>query len=170
MDLCKYTRPYQIVLARVPCDKTLRETVARTEQRIAEFRNDPNHEHLQTMSSQDRLIIPDITYALTHHFEELVGEYFQNQAWQGHFIFDAREVIDFALTRTGLILKSEGRFGAAAGIRTSHEPRRLYFDRPFLIYVRKRGANARPFFVMWVDNAELMQPYDAPARTDSSRP
>ncbi len=29
------------------------------------------------------------------------------------------------------------------------------FDRPFLIVVKKRGAE-RPFFVMWVDNAELL--------------
>ncbi len=28
-------------------------------------------------------------------------------------------------------------------------------NRPFLIYIRKRGAD-RPFFVMWVDNAELL--------------
>jgi hypothetical protein len=29
------------------------------------------------------------------------------------------------------------------------------FDRPFLIVVKKRGAE-HPFFVMWVDNAELL--------------
>jgi hypothetical protein len=27
--------------------------------------------------------------------------------------------------------------------------------RPFLIYLKKRGAG-HPFFVMWVDNAELL--------------
>jgi hypothetical protein len=35
-------------------------------------------------------------------------------------------------------------------------PKKLHFDRPFLIYLKKRDA-ARPFFVMWVDNAELLQ-------------
>jgi hypothetical protein len=59
----------------------------------------------------------------------------------------------------------------ASGIRGPLDvPRYFYFNRPFLISVAKRGANARPFFVMWVDNAELMQPYDAPARADNSRP
>jgi hypothetical protein len=38
------------------------------------------------------------------------------------------------------------------------KPRHLRFDRPFLICVKKREANATPFFLMWVDNAELMQP------------
>lgn len=50
------------------------------------------------------------------------------------------------------MLKLEGRLGAGAGI-----PRQMYFDRPFLIYVKKRGAEYSPFFVMWVDNAELME-------------
>jgi hypothetical protein len=30
------------------------------------------------------------------------------------------------------------------------------FDRPFLIYLKKRGAT-RPYFAMWVDNAELLR-------------
>ena len=30
------------------------------------------------------------------------------------------------------------------------------FDRPFLVMLRKRGTE-HPFFVMWVDNAELLQ-------------
>ena len=35
------------------------------------------------------------------------------------------------------------------------EPREFRFHRPFLIYMKKRDAD-RPFFVMWVDNAELL--------------
>jgi hypothetical protein len=42
------------------------------------------------------------------------------------------------------------------------QSRHFHFDRPFLIYVKKRGADYSPFFVMWVDNAELMQEYSAP--------
>jgi hypothetical protein len=37
------------------------------------------------------------------------------------------------------------------------EPQRYAVDGPFLIYLQKHGA-AHPFFVMWVDNAELLQP------------
>jgi len=33
--------------------------------------------------------------------------------------------------------------------------RRFVFDKPFLIVMKKRGAE-RPFFVMWVANAELL--------------
>jgi hypothetical protein len=34
-------------------------------------------------------------------------------------------------------------------------------NRPFLIYVQKRGAE-RPFFVMWVENVELLQHWQEP--------
>ncbi len=69
--------------------------------------------------------------------------------------------IDFTLSRTGVVVKSEARTSARA-IRSAaqlEKPRHLHFDRPFLIRVQKREPNAMPFFLMWVDNTELMQPY-----------
>lgn len=35
----------------------------------------------------------------------------------------------------------------------------LHLDRPFLICVKKREPGAAPFFLMWVDNSELMQKF-----------
>ena len=68
--------------------------------------------------------------------------------------------IDFTLSRTGVILKSEARLGAAGGIQRSlTTPRHLHFDKPFLICVKKRQTGATPFFIMWVDNAELLRRY-----------
>ena len=62
-----------------------------------------------------------------------------------------------------MIVKSEARIGVAPPFSSSRrqmiEPRHFHFDRPFLIYVKKRGADYSPFFVMWVDNAELMQEF-----------
>jgi len=49
--------------------------------------------------------------------------------------------------------------GSASGRRVLSEPRHLHFDRPFLICVQKRQVGATPFFLMWVDNAELMKSY-----------
>ena len=51
--------------------------------------------------------------------------------------------------RSGAVLEGEANFGIAA------LPRESIFDRPFIIYMQKRGAE-HPFFVMWVDNAELL--------------
>jgi hypothetical protein len=46
------------------------------------------------------------------------------------------------------------------------EPRRFVFDRPFLIYLQQRQAK-QPYFVMWVENPEVLVP-DA-AKTSERR-
>jgi len=101
-----------------------------------------------------------VLYKLTHHFKELEEKGLGNAHLGGTIIFEALQMIDFSLSRTGVILKSSATFGTTRG-RSAHieEPRYLYFDRPFLIYVKKRQTQAQPFFVMWVDNAELLKAY-----------
>lgn len=45
----------------------------------------------------------------------------------------------------------------AWGIWCAYLP--IFFYRPFLIFIRKRGVR-QPFFVMWVDNAELLSEFN----------
>jgi hypothetical protein len=156
VDLCKHTDPYQIVLARVSRLNTLGETLGTIEQKITSFKRDPQYNTRRKLDPTDELIVPDILFKLTHHFKELESKRLANPKWRAleYFIFEARQMVDFSLSRTGVVLKSEGRVGAGGGL-----PRRLHFDKPFLIYVKKRGADYSPFFVMWVDNAELMSEF-----------
>jgi hypothetical protein len=62
-------------------------------------------------------------------------------------------MIQFRLDRSGAELKSEAKLYAKP------MPKEFIFDRPFLICVKKRGAE-HPFFVMWVDNVELLSKVD----------
>jgi prepilin-type processing-associated H-X9-DG protein len=163
VDLCKHTKPYQVVLVRVPQRVPLGEALKTIEQNISDFKNDPHYEVLRELRRIDRLIVPDILYKLTHHFKELEWKNLANPKWRAreYFIFEARQMVDFSLSRTGVILKSEARIGGAGGMGPPdvEQPRYLYFNKPFLIYVKKRGADYSPFFVMWVDNAELMSEF-----------
>lgn len=164
VDLCKHTQPYQVVLALVPSRDTLGKIVASVEDKISKFKRDPDYRILCKLRPIDRLIVPDVLYKLIHHFNELIGKNIGNQPWRdkGYFIFEAMQMIDFSLSRTGVILKSEARIGGATGRikpRRIDEPRHLYFNRPFLIYVKKRGTEYSPFFTMWVDNAEFMEEF-----------
>jgi prepilin-type processing-associated H-X9-DG protein len=160
VDLSKETQPYQVVLARVPQCLTLGEAAKTLQERIASFKNDLDYEVLRKLRPIDTLIVPDVLYRLTHHFDGLLGKYLGNQKWRGYFISEALQMIDFSLSRTGVVLRSEARLRLAtrSSSQVSH-PRHLHFNRPFLICVRKREPNATPFFLMWVDNAELMKPY-----------
>jgi len=165
IDLCKYTSPYQVVLALVSRRNTLGSTVATVEQKISEFKEDPDYEVLRklrvpTFGPGDIVIVPDILYKLTHQFTELKDRPLGNTQLPGYIILEAKQMIDFSLGRTGVILKSEA-VGVAAPFSRPPEPRRLYFNKPFLIYVKKRQGGTNPFFVMWVDNAELMQEFES---------
>jgi hypothetical protein len=63
--------------------------------------------------------------------------------------------IAFAIDKGGVHLASEARVAAA---KSKNAPSsRYHFDRPYLIVLQMKGAT-NPFFVMWVANAELMQP------------
>jgi hypothetical protein len=64
-------------------------------------------------------------------------------------IVEALQTIEFRLDRCGAALESESKLAILAA------PRYFDFNRPFLVYMQKRGAE-HPFFVMWVDNAELL--------------
>jgi len=99
-------------------------------------------------------------YKLTHHFAELEGKAIGNQPWldQEYYIQKAIQMIDFSLSRTGVVLKSDATIFISPAARIP-EPRRFDFNRPFLIYIKKRGPDYSPFFVMWVDNTELMKAF-----------
>jgi hypothetical protein len=158
VDLSRQTHPYQVILACLPRPDTLGEATKMLQNKMAASRNDPNYQLQQQLEPEDTLIVPDVLYKLTHHFDELLGKFLGNQKWTDYFFFEALQKIDFTLSRTGVVLRSEGRVGATKAA-SPREPRHLHFDRPFLICVQKREPNATPFFLMWVDNAELMKPY-----------
>jgi prepilin-type processing-associated H-X9-DG protein len=160
VDLCRHTQPYQVILARVPRCATFAEASRVLQTKTDKFKEDPDYEVLRRLRPIDTLTVPDILYKLTHHFDELLGKPFRNAGPQGPFLFEAMQRIDFTLSRTGVILKSEAMAGASSSRRSSEQlakPRHLRFDKPFLICVKKREPGATPFFLMWVDNAELMQ-------------
>jgi hypothetical protein len=158
VDLSKETQPYQVILARMPRCNTLGEAAKMLQDKMAAFKSARDYQVQHRLLSGDRLIVPDVLYKLTHHFDELLQKNLGNEKWREYFLFEARQKIDFTLSRTGVVLKSEARLPPAKSAKMM-EDRHLDFDGPFLICVRKREPNATPFFLMWVDNAELMKPY-----------
>jgi len=163
VDLSKRTQPYQVVLARVPQCRTLREAAKAVQEKITEFATRPNYEAQRKLQPIDTLTVPDVLYKLTHHFGELLDKDLRNTKWPLYYISEAMQKIDFALSRKGVVLKSEARVRPATrggGPAEEQKHRHFHFDRPFLICVQKRDPNATPFFLYWVDNAHIMKPYE----------
>jgi len=70
------------------------------------------------------------------------------------------QTIDFRMDRTGTRVKSIAAIaaGTAPVIGRAPIPQHYVVDGPFMIMMKKRNCE-RPFFVMWVDNAELLCPF-----------
>lgn len=100
------------------------------------------------MDDVDVLMVPEMFWEIDHRFDELIGKVVAN-ANPAMPIIEARQAIKFKLDRCGAMLESEAMIAVAA------IPRYFIFNRPFLVYIKKRDSE-QPFFVMWVDNAELL--------------
>lgn len=154
IDLCRYSSPSQIVVARIPSEPTLAAAIARVKNECAasETRkeNQPRHApYLRSIGPSDVLLVPDLLWQLSHHFSELEGGRFLNSKLPGQRLDIAQQDILFRLDRSGADLKSESQFVSFGG--SSH----FLFDRPFLIYMCQRGSK-EPYFALWIDNAELL--------------
>lgn len=149
VDLCQESSPNQIVLAMIEPKETLIETLSYIDQ---QYKNTPEDEYYHEFGPNDVLLVPNIFWRIVHRFNELEGKTIQNPEYQGWPIQRAMQVIQFRLDRSGAELKSESK------LYVQPIPTFYVFDRPFLIYIKKRGADY-PFFTMWVDNADLLEKY-----------
>jgi hypothetical protein len=147
IDPCKTSAPYQVILAMVEEKPTLADLVAGVESKIGKFPADDPAE----FGKRDELLIPNIYWRIEHEFTELQGKdkAFLGAALEGLYLNRAFQLIYFKLGYRGAELKSEARTEAKKSALS------YVFDRPFLLYLKKRGAG-RPCFVMWVDNDELL--------------
>jgi hypothetical protein len=157
VDLDRHSEPNQLVLARVDRKATLAETLDEVQRRIRAGREE-NTKYERPLESQDTLLVPNMNWRLRHEFRELLGE---GKALKFNGLWPMRtaeQIIALRLDQEGVRVKSSGEFGAkSAQPAQPRFQRDFHFDRPFLLYLKKRGAE-RPFFVMWIDNAELLCP------------
>ena len=149
LDLCRDSKPNQIILACIPRKGTALATLGDLDGKIAEGQV---RERDRRLGDNAKLLVPNLHWSLIHHFAQLEGsdKRLLNNGFAPLYLGTAVQTIDFRLDRSGVELKSEAQIAAK-----SCEAPDFVFDRPFLIVVKKRGAE-RPFFVMWVDNAELL--------------
>jgi hypothetical protein len=154
VDLCKYTEPYQVILALVPQKNTFQEMISDVENKIAAYKN--YYWNWPEFSQADKLIVPDVIAKIAHNYKEFIMKKIGNKQLNQYVIFDAQQTIDFSLGKSGVVIKSQAK-GGGGMMGGASEPRYMYFNRPFLIYAKKRQPDAKPFFVMWIDNAELLK-------------
>jgi hypothetical protein len=163
LDLCSSSPTSQVVVARIAAQPTLEGALARVESGIAampeliEQRSARSGsrmgDRLLEFNSTDALWVPDFHWSISHRFLQLEGSEFTNAKLRGQRMDIAQQDIRFCLDRSGATLRSEAKTEKSA------IPTNFFFERPFLVYMKKRGAPI-PYFAMWVDNAELLRRRD----------
>jgi hypothetical protein len=151
LDLSRKTTPNQIVVARVQRRDTLEavlKDLADKQARAAKKDQQP------TFSGADTLLIPNMHWLVHWRFQELEKKDLVDR--EEEYIKYAWQEVQFTLDRKGARLKSKSW---VEGDWVDGDPSYpFHCDRPFLLYIKKRDAE-HPFFVMWVDNAELLQQF-----------
>jgi hypothetical protein len=146
LDLCRTSEPYQIVLARMNRKATLADTLADVELKVA------TRPSTYPLFPLDTVLVPNMAWKVSHRFKELEGEdkRFSNPALRDLHLDTAIQTIQFRLDRSGAELAAESK------VFMKQSPCFFHVNRPFLLYLKKRGGK-RPFFIMWVENAELLE-------------
>jgi len=146
IDLCKSSSPNQLVLASMPKKSTLSETLSVLNKKSAEY---SSKEHPFRFVHGDVLLVPNMHWRIEHRFKEIEGKALLNPSMRGTWIDQAIQIIELKLDRQGAAISSQSMELTKKG---GYD---FVFNRSFLLYIKKRGAK-HPFFVMWVDNAELL--------------
>jgi hypothetical protein len=148
LDPCGSSQPHQVILARIERKDTLAQMVADVE---AKIKDTPPKGIAAQFNVRDTLLIPNLHFRIEHDYQELQGEdkVLLTPPLAGLHFARAFQMLDFKLDRSGVELTSEAKQYVKPGASFFH------FNRPFLIYLKKRDAQ-HPFFVMWVDNSELL--------------
>lgn len=149
-----------LVLAKVPPATTLLETTEAVERRIKDTFDHP--------SGSDYLVVPVLDFDLIRHYNELCGHHFLLGGRETDLSFDfVDQIVRFKLDETGAYLESEVFGGVLGGeLELPPPPRSFVFDKPFLVMIQRKNS-LRPYFALWVANAELMAPMHEVAGVES---
>lgn len=150
VDLSKRSTPIQIVLACIERQSTLANTLKSLEKAIQAGYADKTFP--RKLEDEDTLLVPMMHWEIEHHFRDLEGpeKVLSTSTGQKLYLAKAFQLLEFKMDEKGAEITSEAMEEALDG-----GPAHYHFDRPYLIYLKKRSAK-HPFFVMWVDNAELL--------------
>lgn len=138
----------EIVLAKVPIGPTLDDIISRVEDRIVS----PNPRHRDKfLRMNDSLVVPNIEINTCREYHEL----YSNPEGIVPALAQATQVIQFRLDRFGAILRSDAMLFVEID---DAAPRKLIFDKPFLVLLREPDAD-QAYFAAWIANDELLEPF-----------
>lgn len=134
----------ELIIALLKPENTLNETIDRVYRRIT--KSDPSD-----LTENDRLIMPKVIIDIKRKYEELYGVYLMNKGFEKYFFAEALHDVNFVLNESGAFADSEAKIVLKKG----PGPRTMMVNRPFLLTMREKSAEA-PYLAAWITNPELL--------------
>lgn len=119
---------------------------------------EPDQQWKYYFGHDDLFSIPAFKFNIETNYKKLEGENFKTADNAQRFIQTAWQRTALILDENGAVVESEAVIMVdSAGVRVpdEHPLKHLVFDKPFLVVI-KRVDQANPYFVMKVENGELM--------------
>jgi hypothetical protein len=104
----------------------------------------------------DMFSIPAIKFNIETNYQSLQGQSFATKNNNKYTIETAYQRTGFILNENGAVMESEA-YVLSDTIATAPEshPKKMVFDKPFYVLLKRTGKS-NPYFVMKVNNAELL--------------
>jgi hypothetical protein len=104
----------------------------------------------------DIFSIPTIRFNIETNYSDIQGQTFTTKG-EPHHVEEAYQRIGFVLNEKGAVVESEAHAttDSVAADPIKVLPKKMVFDKPFFVII-KRTKSDNPYFVMYVQNTELL--------------
>ncbi len=154
-------KQHEIILAKgLDRFHNLSDAIKLTNDLIAEGKKEQTNNKLlwkYQIVSEDIFAVPAIKFNIETQYKNLVGQKFFTKDNKPHSVEEAYQRTGFILNENGAVVESEAvaAVDSASAEPIITHPKKMFFDKPFLIII-KRVDKPNPYFVMKVVNAELL--------------
>ncbi|MEZ7890941.1 MAG: serpin family protein [Candidatus Wallbacteria bacterium] len=137
----------EIIISTIPVNETLQKTYESIQDAIAKSKP-------FKLEANDKLQIPKIEFDILHYYRELMNKKVMNKGFEGYTLTKALQGIKFKLNEKGAVLKSEAKIVLTRN-HSGEKGKNFIINGPFIIFLKEKSAD-RPYFMTYVDNAELL--------------
>ena len=110
--------------------------------------------HETVLNDNDKVQIPIIQFHLEKAFSDIIESTFQSKTMK-YTVSEAYQRNAFILNEKGAEVESEAVFAVEETSAPSSSPKRMIFNKPFFIFLKRKDA-PHPYFGVFVANTELL--------------
>jgi hypothetical protein len=120
----------------------------------------PGNDWKYTLQETDSIAIPQIRFNLETNYKKLEGQQISTSDQPQLKLEFVYQRTGFILNENGAVVESYAEFSTTEdrGDAELPRPKKMIFDKPFFIVLKKKDS-PNPYFVMKVENAELLEKF-----------